>query len=166
VVAKAFSDAAERIAESFLARPSNKAILHLLCLPKIGLAPGQSTTTRDRLDQYPEVPLPKAPSYDPQAIRPSASAIKQVEVGRLGHAARILGGLGSAPSRTDETIQILRDKHPAGFVNPFGESNGPSPHAAPTTEGIMEALYSFKPDTAPGVSGWTVALLKLAVRSC
>jgi hypothetical protein len=164
-VAKSFADAAERIAESFLARPSDKAILHLLCLPKIGLAPGQSTTTRDRLDQYPEVPLPKVPSYDPQAVRPLASAIKQVEVGRLGHAARILGGLGSAPSRSDETIQILRDKHPAGSVNPFGGSTGPSPHAAPSTESIVEALYSFKPDTAPGVSGWTVALLKLAVRS-
>jgi hypothetical protein len=139
--------------------------MDLLCLPKIGLAPGQATSAKDRLSLYPDVPLPKVLSGNAQLERSSPSAIKQVEVGRLGHAARILGGLTSAPSRTAETIQALRDKHPMGFADPFGALPGPSPHTAPSSEAIIEALYSFKPDTAPGVSGWTVALLKLAIRS-
>jgi len=165
-VAKSFSDAAERLADTFLCGPpSDRDVLNLLCLPKIGLAPGQSLSTKDRLVAYPEVPLPKVPVDSPQIERPPPSAAKQVEAGRLGHAARILGGLSSAPSRTAETIDILKSKHPNGPRHPFGSLAGPAAHSPPSAESIVEALYSFKPDTAPGVFGWTVPLLKLAIRS-
>lgn len=162
---QAFSDASERMADAFLAEPSDLAVLNFMCLPKVGLAPGQPETASDRLAMYPEVALPKLPLREGAALQGTASAKKQVEVGRLGHAARLLGGSTSAPSRTPETVEALKAKHPPGTRNPFGSTVGPSNNSPPSTEAIVEALYSFKPDTAPGVSGWTVPLLKVAIRS-
>ena len=163
-VTTAFGDASEKAAERFLANPSDKSILEFLCLPKVGLAPGQPGDASHRLSVFPDIKFPEAPPRrEPSGSGPSPQ--KQVELGRLGNAARILGGQGSVATPTPEVVDALRSKHPQGPQNPFGAGVGPFSHSPPSTEALVEALESFKPDTAPGVSGWTVSLLKVAMRS-
>jgi hypothetical protein len=165
-VAKVFSEASGKVAERFLAEPSERTIFDFLCLPKIGLAPGQPTDSSQRLAKYPNVTAPAAGRSADFGIRSSPSATKQVELGRLGNAARILGeGAGSFTAPSPEVLETLKSKHPTGPENPFGNSVGPFSHTPPGTDAILESFRTFKHDTAPGVSGWTVPLLKIALRS-
>jgi len=64
-----------------------------------------------------------------------------------------------------DVVQSLQDKHPQG--NPteaFGSAPGPLPAPLPADSTILQAMGSFKRDTAPGVSGWTHHLLSLALK--
>ena len=63
----------------------------------------------------------------------------------------------------DETVELLRSKHPVGRPSPFGTRAGSAPSSLPTVDLLRSAFASFKPDTAPGVSGWTPSLLGLAL---
>jgi hypothetical protein len=165
-VGKAFSEAAGKVADRFNAEPSDRALFDFLCLPKIGLAPGQPTDSTKRLAKYPNVVAPEKAARTDIGFRSSPSAAKQVELGRLGNAARILGeNTGSFAAATPELLETLKSKHPTGSRVPFGNSTGPLAHTAPSTEAILESFRSFKHDTAPGLSGWTVPLLRVALRS-
>ncbi len=93
-------------------------------------------------------------------------AKRLVESGRLRAAARIIGGESKlADSNDAAVVQSLRLKHPSGSPNPFGLAAGPLPGKSATLDEVKAALDSFASDTAPGVSGWTVPLLKLTVQS-
>ena len=92
-------------------------------------------------------------------------AKKLVETGRLGSAARVLAGDSKIIEVDDGVVQALRQLHPAGEVDPFGDTVGPSQGRAPGNDDIKAGICAFKPDTAPGISGWTVPLLRLAARS-
>lgn len=58
----------------------------------------------------------------------------------------------------------LREKHPKGEAYPFVSTASPRPGPLPSTEDVEDALSSFASDTAPGLSGWTVPLLKEACK--
>lgn len=68
----------------------------------------------------------------------------------------------SVAELTPEILQQLKAKHPQGPPTPFGQAAGPTPGRAPDADIILKALDAFKPDTAPGISGWSVPLLKMA----
>lgn len=68
----------------------------------------------------------------------------------------------SVAELTPEIWEQLEAKHPRGPTNPFGHAVGPTPGQAPEVYVILTALDAFKPDTALGVSAWSVPLLKLA----
>jgi hypothetical protein len=86
-----------------------------------------------------------------------------VEKGRLGSAARRLAGTAAVATVDNEVVATLQDKHPAGTEDPFGVTDGPSSGDIPSEE-IMAAFKTFKPDTSPGLSGWTHHLLATALR--
>ncbi|GHJ83759.1 hypothetical protein NliqN6_0161 [Naganishia liquefaciens] len=59
-ITTSFAQAAERVANRFLADASSeRAIFEFLCLPKMGLAPGQGTASTARLAKYPDVSAPQ-----------------------------------------------------------------------------------------------------------
>ncbi|KAI5448740.1 hypothetical protein NCC49_001337, partial [Naganishia albida] len=164
-VGNAFEKASEKAAAKFLAQPySDQAMLEFLCLPKVGLAPGQAENALHRLSVFPDVAFPPPPDRS-RSSGSGPSPVKQVEQGRLGNAARILGGQSSIAPPSLDVVEALKSKHPTGPRNPFGSGTGPFSCSPPSAEAMVEALNSFKPDTAPGISGWTVGLLKIAMRS-
>ena len=163
-VAAAFRNAAERLAIQFSANPNDRAIFDFLCLPKICL--GHHSDSIYRLGQFPDIAFPKLPKFNDRGERKTPSVQRQVELGRLGNASRILDQNGSVAGQTPEVLESLRDKHPEGQENPFGDNVGPQfANKPPSTEDIVKAFQSFRHDTAPGISGWTVSLLKIAMRS-
>jgi hypothetical protein len=66
---------------------------------------------------------------------------------------------------TEAVVEFLRAKHPAGPPSPFGTTTGPRNGEIPPEDTILDAFKSFKPDTAPGISGWTHHLLAVALRA-
>ena len=154
------------MANRFLADASSeKAIFDFLCLPKMGLAPGQGSESTARLAKYPDISAPQVSRPSGETFRSSPSAEKQVELGRLGNAARILGEENSFASPSADVLHELRHKHPVGPLFPFGNLVGQSTPKPPTQEQLLDSFRTFKHDTAPGVSGWTVPLLKVAMQS-
>ena len=160
-----FQTAAERLADHYLRSPSETTLLDFLALPKVGLVPAlRIKQGGQRLSAYPRVKWPEAYGLGRGSTK-ERTVKKLVEAGRLGSAARILTEDSKVAEVNEETIEELRSKHPEGPVRPFGDDAGPRQGRPPTAEEIMLALDSFKSDTAPGVSGWTVPLLRLACRS-
>ena len=114
---------------------------------------------------YPRASWPSAaPSSAGNASLPSRVA-RAVENGKLGRAARLLSDNGAVAPLTEDTIQALRTKHPEGADNPFGARKGNAPSSLPELELLLSSFATFKPDTAPGVSGWTPSLLGHALKS-
>ena len=167
-----FMDAAERCALAYIAQPSDSTLLAFLALPKVGLtqalAPEQPLRPSTFLQQFPHIPWPEQPPArrPPSNIRPDTTkqVIKLVENGRLGAAERVLEEDASVAELDQGVIDQLIAKHPKGPSCPFGNAVGPTPGKAPDIDTIQKALDSFKPDTAPGVSGWSVPLLKTAAK--
>jgi hypothetical protein len=94
----------------------------------------------------------------------TTTAVKDVEKGRLGSSARRLAGTAAVATVDNEVVAALQDKHPTGAADPFGPTQGPSSGDIPSEEDLMAAFKTFKPDTSPGLSGWTHHLLATALR--
>ena len=163
--ARRFTKAAGRLAEIYSADPSESALLHILALVKVGLVPAvRQGGSLDRLEQYPQVSWPEEAMGVGFGGKEKVVS-RMVESGRLSSAARVLGGESKIADITEETLAALESKHPVGETSPFGPTIGPTQGLAPNRGDIQTALESFRTDVAPGVSGWTVPLLRLASRS-
>ncbi|TPX32932.1 hypothetical protein SeLEV6574_g08431 [Synchytrium endobioticum] len=172
-MASTFSDAAERVAAEFLKHPTEKTLLNFLLLPKAGLGLGlmeADKPTNDILKEFPMSILTppdreKKISKRTTDNRPTTSrAQKLVEQGSLGRAARALTNPASLAALTQESKQKLEGKHPRGRARAFSTTSNPRAGPSPSNEDLMEALRTFPTDTAPGLSGWTVTLLKEVVK--
>lgn len=162
-IATAFQAASERLALAFLADPSDDTLLPFLSLPKVGLTPFSNISKSVlHLSRFPQVPFPQV--QPPTGIHKTSAQV-QVQKGRLSTAARMLEGDSAVADLDEAAIESLRSKHPAGPLNPFGNGPGPVSSSVPLLPSILDAFRSFKQDTAPGISGWTVPLLKVALRS-
>jgi len=161
----AFMATCDRLAAAYLELPSENNLLAFLALPKVGLCPALlEQRPRDRLAAYPEVEWPEPRGVG--LVREKKKMVtKLVETGRLGSAARVLVGESKVAELTPDVIEVLKSKHPEGPEDPFGDTLGPSQGHSPTADDIKTALDSFKVDTSPGISGWTVPLLRHATKS-
>jgi hypothetical protein len=83
---------------------------------------------------------------------------------KTGSAARRLTGTAAVATVDDNVVAMLRDKHPAGAADPFGPTDGPNTGDIASEEDLMAAFKTFKPQTSPGLSGWTHHLLATALR--
>ena len=92
------------------------------------------------------------------------AAIQAVEEGHLGRAAQILSDDSKVAPLTEVNLDILRKKHPQGERNPFGKRVGTAPGELPSAKEVAAAFATIPSDTAPGVSGWTPLLTRLAMR--
>jgi len=66
-----------------------------------------------------------------------------------------------------ETIAVLNEKHPDGPDSPFTGTEPPVPYSPEAFPADLfdSVIASFRPDTAPGPSGWTVPLLRHVLRA-
>lgn len=182
-IRKHFTDAAERVAESFLRAPTEKNLLYWLLLPKAGLTvnlKGKDTNAKHALKQYPDLITPPPPAEAPRL--PKSASIgtggaeenndtgnilrtqKLVEKGFISRAARAMAEPASLAATSRDTLAALKAKHPSGVYFPFGGAATPRTGPLPSKDDVLEAIQSFPTDTAPGLSGWTIPLLKEATR--
>ncbi len=163
-----FISAAKRAAEAFLARPTEKALLHFLLLPRIlglGIQQGQLAATLKAFPAaIPPIDPTQQPLPSPHQPSPVKQAIKHLENGYLGKAAKALYDTAPIAPDTAENREILRQKHPIGLPNPFRTKARPAAGQPITIEAIESALTSIGKEKAPGLSGWTRPLLDLAIR--
>ncbi|KAG7527236.1 hypothetical protein FFLO_07136 [Filobasidium floriforme] len=172
-VADAFGTAAERVAEAFASDPSEHNLFLFLALPKVGLGLGMKRAgmgAEERLKAYPKVEWQWTGQSGNAGKKgrsggKAKSVAKQVEDGKLGRAARMLADDAKVMDVDEELLRQLREKHPEGRPRgAFGTGLGPQPGTVPPIEGILDAMTTFRPDTAPGISGWTHHLLSVVLR--
>jgi len=124
---KLFIDTAGRLASNWLADQSDVNLSHILGLIKVGLAPAMRhghAAAATRLAQYPNVALPGKPTPDSRPVDRIKTACSLVEAGFIGKAERALNDQSRVAPINEETINILKSKHPSGPVNPFDVSLG------------------------------------------
>jgi len=114
---------------------------------------------------YPLVAWPNADATKRTARDEVVTATCRVETGRLGNAARTLQNSDRVAIASEEVIQTLRDQHIQGDPHPLGDDLAFASASIPTEEAIRAALDSFVREVSPGLSGWTVSLLKIALRT-
>lgn len=169
-VVRPFIATAGRLAEVWLADQSDINLSHLLALVKYGLAPAIANgvaTTLSRLAAFPHVLPPSLPEQTAQTKDRIKNAISLTEAGFIGKAERALNDEARIAPMNDDTLAKLRSKHPEGEHNPF---DAPAHATAmypdlPQEDQMQRSLASFSTDTAPGSSGWSVKLLRLAAKS-
>ncbi|KAH0182997.1 hypothetical protein KCV03_g10037, partial [Aureobasidium melanogenum] len=167
--ATSFIAAAARCASRYTRQPTEKHLLDFLLLPKAGLTLGiqsEEFSTQYVLQHYPDLMLPppnqveadRAQEFlgqpDNRQDNPCSRAQRLVEKGYLGRAARALVDPSALARNSAEILAKLREKHPVGQPHPFTSSASPRPGPRPVPEDVLQALASFAPDTAPGLSGW------------
>ncbi|KAK5989589.1 Reverse transcriptase [Cladobotryum mycophilum] len=170
--AAVFIATAKRLAEAFLAKPTEKALLHFLILPRVlglGIQEGQLVATlRDfpqNLDSLQTLIQVKGPEETPQNLDPTKQAIRLLEIGYLGRASRALYENAPMAADSPETRAQLLEKHPIGPKNPFISNKArPAAGQSITQKTILKAIKSISPEKASGLSGWTRPLLDLAIR--
>jgi len=168
-----FTEAADRAALEFLRRPTEKALLDFLLLPRvlgIGLQKGELVKTlRAYPTSIPDVPeSPESPETPDRQARtpsdesPTKRAIKLLEKGFVGRASSALINPTPLAPDTPETLKALYSKHPIGQRNPFGNAN-PAPGQNIDQEALKVAIKSISPEKSAGLSGWTRPLLDIAL---
>jgi hypothetical protein len=173
--ARAFTVAASKAAKAFCKRPTEKALLHFLLLPRVlglglqkgGLAtllrnyPANIPTLEDleaTLEQQKSPTLQKNPS---KAANPVQRAVKLLERGFLGRASRTLIDPVLIAPNTAANRATLLEKHPIGPEKPFQRKTYPRPGQPVTEATVLKAIASIGKEKAPGLSGWTRPLLDL-----
>jgi len=163
-----FSRAAARAAIAYLQFPSEKPSLTSWLFPRSASFReyvGGSVRAVKRLAVYPLVAWPNADATKRTARDEVVTATCRVETGRLGNAARTLQNSDRVAIASEEVIQTLRDQHIQGDPHPLGDDLAFASASIPTEEAIRAALDSFVREVSPGLSGWTVSLLKIALRT-
>jgi len=160
-----FQDVARRLAKAYLDNPSEGTLLDFLAFPKVGdITDLRTNNPRAFIEQYPNVRWPEAGMIG-RGRSARDAVVKAVENGKLGTSARLLEGKSIIAEIDDVTLSALDSKHRTGPSSPFGPTVGPTQGRAPTAEDVQAVLDDFKADVSPGISGWTVPLLRHAART-
>jgi len=162
----------QKLSSAFLDTPSDEALFNILAVPKLAIHPATSLQSQNiklairHLHDFPNVPWPDAPPQHPVQPQNRLRTIeKMVNNGRLGTAANLVREDTKIAPIDKDTIASLKAKHPSGHRNPFGSEPGPAPGLSPSQDDVLSAINSFKAFSAPGISGWTVPLLRLATKA-
>ncbi|WWC65097.1 uncharacterized protein I303_107711 [Kwoniella dejecticola CBS 10117] len=169
-VVGSFILAAERSARAFIDNPSDDTLLDVLSIPKVALAQGlmvDANSAKVKLHAHPNVEWGRCVPPTPQPASTGETVTKLIRSGRLSSAARVLDGEATVATPTPEVLEQLSAKHPSGPADPFRVVALPRKQRFdPPSRGDLDlAFRSFHYDTSPGASGWTVPLLKTAMRS-
>lgn len=164
---KPFIATAVSMANEYLNDPSEDTLMNVFYLPKIGLAPGlKSRSAPARLAAFFDV-LWLDPTLTARVHRASADiAVRLVSVGRLSAAMSAVEGDTHIARPTEAVVEALRLKQPPASTGAFANIFVPPPPllTGPDIYENTDALASFRKDTAPGISGWTVNLLTMTMK--
>lgn len=164
---KYFSQAVERLCKIFLESPSDKSLVDILSLPKIGLAPAitsmKVSALKNRLTAYPNVdPPPEEMRTSSDVYDPVKACLKSIRKGKLRQGARILTEQSKVAECTPDVIESLRELHPNGSPHDSFRYN-PIPYEIKIPDAsIRKSIFSFPIDTSPGPCGWNAHLLRQA----
>lgn len=183
---EAFANTAARMARNFTLQPNEENLLHFLLIPKMGLAQGLLRTDASVsvvLRNYPNQLLGEAHDSDqPRAqvnrfaeVRSELTvqdleekalfrAKRLVEKGFISRAASALAKPAGVAANSHETKRVLIAKHLQGPTTPFATLASPAPSLPATAADVLRQIKTFDEDTAAGVSGWTVPMLKEALQ--
>ncbi|PTD02071.1 hypothetical protein FCULG_00012932, partial [Fusarium culmorum] len=176
--ARAFAIAASKAAEAFCKKPTEKALLSFLLLPRVlglglqkgGLAallrnyPANIPTLEDLETFLGQQKPPTLQKNPPKVANPAQRAVKLLERGFLGRASRTLIDPVPIAPNTEANRAILLEKHPIGPEKPFQRKTYPRPGQPVTEATVVKAITSIGKEKAPGLSGWTRPLLDLVIR--
>ena len=162
-----FRSTTERLAKAYNDDPTDVNMFNILCLPKIGVKPDSGPKRMrsfiQRLQQFPNVvwPVPKERELQRERENVARQTMKAIEKGKISTAGRIFSEESKLAPATAETAAKLQALHPAGSDNPFGNSAGPQCRLKVTETAALKVFRKLAPDTAPGISGWTMDLLTI-----
>lgn len=162
-----FTTKCGELADQYLSDPTETNLYFILAFIKVGVVPSlRAPRAKEAIQAYPSTSFPEVTGrLVGGGVSLAKKVTKLVETGRLRSAARVLASEAKIAEVDAHVADTLRALHPPGEDNPFGTTVGPSQDRAPNEEDISAGILSFKPDTSPGISGWTVPLLRLASRS-
>lgn len=166
---KLVQETADRLAEAYLQKDSTENLFHLLALPKLGIAPCLTAKGTLRLEQrlksYPRVATPqRQPRPQPENESIPAQVEKSIKAGKIQRASRTLSEAAEPAPITDGNVDKLRDLHPEGPENPFGNTKGPKPKKMPNASDVQDCINKLGPEVSGGISGWSRSLLKSCAR--
>ncbi|CEJ95204.1 hypothetical protein VHEMI10699 [[Torrubiella] hemipterigena] len=166
--ATAFKETAKRLANAYLNKPSEQAILGFLLLPRILGIGLQQGNLNQKLRNYPHI-LPAPPPEqanqarpEPKELNSSLRAIELLEQGFLGRASQALVDQAPLAELTPELKAQLCQKHPIGPKDPFQIRARPHAGQPIKIDAIRTAICTTSKEKAPGLSGWTRSLLDIA----
>ena len=177
-----FAQEMQLLAALYLRQPTEANLLRILSMPIAGLRAKVSDTRKtivslrgkeaDRLlDDVVTIPHGPAanptPPDQPLSVREQVTISKHIRAGYLRKAAGIVRGQSGVAPPTPEVIEQMRNKHPAGMLNPFGDGNGPEPllmndDSIATLDILVKKLDM---QSSPGISGWSPQLVQLCYGS-
>ena len=177
---------ANELSRDYVKEPTELNLLAILALPKLGIAPTHekkhTAKSRKLMEQIRKgetlqllrIPLPerqvraarRAAEMEPEEATLSWIEQKQLQrlmsKGMFKKAANVVRGATSISQLTEEILEELRSKHPAGTPNPFGTAKGREPPVLKNEDLLAECIEKLDRQTAAGLSGWTPELLKVA----
>lgn len=165
---------------AYLTSPIEERLLHILCLPKLGLDTAVHVA-RARLRQLSRGQVSvrqmfqsihqqhqRRPLYnnnnDPNIL--SEQEHRQVEKsicsGNFRKAAAVIRGEFSVAAVSAEVVTEMRNKHPTGSVSPFGNYVGvaPPPLSNDTQSVLDHLIAKLDLQSSAGPSGWSPALIQ------
>lgn len=174
----ALQTAIQTACDKYLLQHSEENLFRVLCLPKLGVA-RTIHATRGRLraiargdyrSVFHEIGEPTHRDA-PAAVVPNGGPLTQKDLKRIDRAisdgyvrkaAAVLRGESAVALPTPAVVAEMREKHPVGPVNPFGNTARIAPPAL--TDAHLEILDhlvdQLDTQSSPGLSGWSAVLLK------
>ena len=173
-----FAQEIQRLSAFYLNHPTEANMLRILSMPIAGLCAKVSDTRRALvslrgkeadclLDDVVARPHATAadptPSDQPLSMRERAIISKHIRAGYLRKAAGIVRGQSGVAPPTPEVMEQMRNKHPVGVLNPFGDGHGPEPLVMNNESIATLDMFIKKLDmqSSPGISGWSPQLIQL-----
>ena len=177
---------ANELAKNYDEKPTELNLLAILALPKLGIAPthekkhtAKSRKLMEQIRKGETLQLLRLPLPERQVraarraaeMEPEEAALSWIEQKRLQQmmskgmfkkAANVVRGATSISQLTEEILEELRSKHPAGTPNPFGKVKGRASPGLKNEDLLAECIEKLDRQTAAGLSGWTPELLKVA----
>jgi hypothetical protein len=178
-----FIEASTRIVASYLAHPTEQNLFYFLLLPKvlaIGLNNKENRNLGATLRAYPSVipiaspidndleldrDLPRSYLDEEKALELAITrASSLVDRGLIGRASRTIVNPSTIAKSSNKTLKALEEKHPIEAIGRRFRARTKPPSTRPIVDkDILAAISSFSTDTASGLDGWTIPLLKLVI---
>jgi hypothetical protein len=160
----------DQLSNLYLADSSLENLTNILFLPGYCLSRemtnGKESLLNSRLVHFPNVSyeIPDRPRRAPLMQAPNRLVDKLMSMGRLSASYNLLKA-PPLPRPSPELVRAtLHDLHPVGAESPFGNRLGHHGLSF-SSEELAAVVRSLKNDSAPGPSGWSNQLLKLASQS-